>query len=37
MQGSLLVGGPIPVLAARVDLIPLHRQDIHDRNNCGEP
>jgi hypothetical protein len=28
VNGSLLVGGPIPVLAARVDLIPLHRQDI---------
>jgi hypothetical protein len=28
VKGSLLVGGPIPVLAARVDLIPLHGQDI---------
>ena len=27
VKGSLLVGGPIPVLAARVDRIPFHRQD----------
>ena len=39
-MGSLLVGGPIVVLVARVDLIPFAQnrtQHSHDGNDCGQP